>query len=255
MVLILGYLLFAMGVLILAQPASTGWYTYVEIAVSLIGLIIVVAVFITRKDTKLCGICMMAAGAFVYVVFRIVGTSEGTSIYAYPVLIASMVYLNIRLEIWGNSTIVAVNIIRVLMHINSLNGSDGEAKILNRLVSFLVACVSIRIMQILVKFNEENTAVIMKAAKKQEASNMVMVTVADIIIKHFGEAMELFNSLSENLNKNHTSMKNIADSTVSTAEAVQDEATICGAILAQADQASEVTESMVLASGRVNDIV
>lgn len=255
MVLILGYLLLAMGISILAQPASAGWSTYVEMVASLVGVIVVVTVFFTRKDTKLCGVCMMGAGAFVYVVFRLVGTSEGTSIYAYPILIASMVYLNIRLVIWGNSTIVAVNIIRVLMHIDRLSGPEGENIIINLLVSFLVALASIRITQLLVKFNAENTEVIMEGARKQEASNAIMVTVADNIIKHFGEAMEHFNSLSENLNKNHTSMKNIADSTVSTAEAIQDEATICGSILAQTDQASEVTESMVLASGRVSDTV
>ena len=213
MVLILGYLLLAMSLLALTQSTSAGWYTYVEIVASMIGLIVVVAVFLTKKDTKLCGVCMMAAGAFVYVVFRLVGTSEGTCIYAYPILIASMVYLNIRLVIWGNSVIVAVNVIRVLMHINALSGSEGEAIILNLLVSFLVAYASIRITKLLVKFNAENTEVIMEAAKKQEASNAIMVTVADNIIEHFGKAMEHFNTLSESLDKNHASMENIADST------------------------------------------
>ncbi|MDE6516326.1 MAG: hypothetical protein K2L18_00535, partial [Acetatifactor sp.] len=186
MVVILGYLLFAMGALALAKPDSAGWYTYVELAAALVGLIIVVAAFLTKKDTKLCGVCMMGAGALVYAVFRLVGTSEGTSIYAYPILIASMVYLNIRLVIWGNSVIVAVNVIRVLMHINALSGSEGETIIINLLVCFLVAFASIRITQLLVKFNAENAEVIMEAARKQEDSNAVMVTVADNIIRHFG---------------------------------------------------------------------
>ena len=255
MVVILGYLLFAMGALALAKPDSAGWYTYVELAAALVGLIIVVAAFLTKKDTKLCGVCMMAAGALVYAVFRLVGTSEGTSIYAYPILIASMVYLNIRLVIWGNSVIIAVNVIRVLMHINALSGSEGETIIINLLVCFLVAFASIRITQLLVKFNAENAEVIMEAARKQEESNAVMVKVADNIIRHFGEAMDHFRILSESLNKNHASMENIADSTVNTAEAIQDEATICGSILAQADHASEVTESMISASGRVKDTV
>ena len=230
MVVILGYLLFAMGALVLTRSASAGWYTYVELVAALVGLIVTVAVFLAKRDTKLCGVCMMAAGALVYMVFRLVGPSEGTSIYAYPILIASMMYLNIKLVIWGNSVIVAVNVIRALMHISALSGSEGETIIINLLVCFLVAFASIRITQLLVKFNAENTEVIMKAARKQKDSNAVMVTVADNIIKHFGEAMEHFNSLSENLNKNHASMRNIANSTVSTAEAIQDEATICGAI-------------------------
>jgi len=255
MVLILGYLLLAMGILVLTTPASAGWYTYVEVAASLVSIIVVVTVFLTKKDTKICGICMLVAGAFVYVVFRLVGTSEATNIYAYPMLIASIVYLDTRLVVWGNAAIVGVNIIRVLMHLDRLSSKDGETIILNLLVSFLVAFVSIKITMLLVKFNEENTSVIMEAAKKQEASNAIMITVADNIIEHFGEAMERFNTLSESLGNSHTSMENIAGSTESTAEAIQEEATICREILAQTDAAGEATESMIAASTRVNTTV
>lgn len=50
-------------------------------------------------------------------------------------------------------------------------------------------------------------------------------------------------------------MENIAGSTESTAEAIQEEASICGEILAQADQAGEATDSMIAASRRVNGTV
>lgn len=255
MVLIMGYLLLAMALTLMTSSSNAGWHTYVEAAVSLIGLIVSVIVFCTKKDTKICGVCMMAAGAFVYIVFRLVGTAEETSIYAYPILIASMVYLNIRLVIWGNVSIVCINTIRMLMHLDKLSGPDGESMVINLLVSFLVAYASIRITKLLVKFNEENTGVIMEAAKKQEESNAIMVTVADNIIKHFGEAMERFNTLGESLKNSHTSMENIAGSTESTAEAIQEEATICGEILAQTDAAGTATESMIAASQRVNTTV
>lgn len=255
MVLILGYLLLAMGLIVLTRSDSAGWSTYVEMAASLVGLVVVIGVFLARRGRKICGVCMMAAGAFVYAVFRLVGTSEGTSIYAYPILIASIIYLNVRLVIWGNSAIVAVNVVRVLMHLDRLGGPDGEAIILNLLVCFLVAYASISVTKLLVRFNEENTGVIMEAARRQEASNAVMVTVADNIIKHFGEAMERFNTLGESLKNSHTSMENIAGSTESTAEAIQEEASICGEILTQADAAGAATESMIAASKRVNTTV
>lgn len=253
MLIILGYLAAAMGLAALAGTA--GWYTYVEMGASLAGLIVVLVVFLAKKDTKLCGICMMGAGALVYMVFRVVGMSENTSIYAYPILFASMAYLNVRLLFWGNGVIVGANIIRLVMHLNSISGPNGPEMIMNILVSFLVACASIRIAQILVKFNAENMEEITEAAKKQKASNAVMVTVADNIIKHFGEAMERFDTLGESLKNSHTSMENIAGSTESTAEAIQEEASICGEILAQADQAGEATDSMIAASRRVNGTV
>lgn len=253
MLIILGYLAVAMGLAVLSGTAS--WYTYVEMGASMAGLIVVIVIFLAKKDTKLCGICMMGAGAFVYVVFRIFGMSENTSVYAYPILFASMAYLNVRLLFWGNGVLVGANVVRLIMHLNSLSGPGGSEMIMNILVSFLVACASIRITQILVKFNAENTEVIMEAARKQEASNAVMVTVADNIIKHFGEAMERFDTLGESLKNSHTSMENIAGSTESTAEAIQEEASICGEIFAQADQAGEATDSMIAASRRVNSTV
>ena len=253
MLIFLGYLAASMGLAALAGTA--GWYNYVEMGTSLAGLIVVVVAFLAKKDTKLCGICMMGAGALVYMVFRIVGVSENTSIYAYPFLFAGMAYLNVKLLCWGNGVIVGANIIRLVMHLNSISGSNGSEMIMNILVSFLVACASIRIAQILVKFNAENMEEITEAAKKQKASNAVMVTVADNIIKHFGEAMERFDTLGESLKNSHTSMENIAGSTESTAEAIQEEASICGEILAQADQAGEATDSMIAASRRVNGTV
>ena len=57
MLIILGYLAAAMGLAALAGTA--GWYTYVEMGASLAGLIVVLVVFLAKKDTKLCGICMM----------------------------------------------------------------------------------------------------------------------------------------------------------------------------------------------------
>ncbi len=253
MLIFLGYLAASMG--LAALTGTAGWYTYVEMGTSLAGLIVVVVAFLAKKDTKLCGICMMGAGALVYMVFRIVGVSENTSIYAYPFLFAGMAYLNVKLLCWGNGVIVGANIIRLVMHLNSISGSNGSEMIMNILVSFLVACASIRIAQILVKFNAENMEEITEAAKKQKASNAVMVTVADNIIKHFGEAMERFDTLGESLKNSHTSMENIAGSTESTAEAIQEEASICGEILAQADQAGEATDSMIAASRRVNGTV
>lgn len=250
MLVILGYFLLVTSLMVLTKSAGT--YTYIEMGASLAGLIAAVGVFCTKRDTKLCGICMMGAGAFVYAVFRIFGSDENTSLYAYPILFASMAYLNVRLLLWGNGVIVGVNAVRLIMHMGEISGPNGSAMIMNMLVSVLVAYTSVRIASILVKFNDENMGVIVEASKKQEASNAIMVTVADNIIKHFGEAMERFNTLSESLKNSHNSMENIAGSTESTAEAIQEEASICGEILAQADAAGEAAESMIAASKRVN---
>ena len=49
-------------------------------------------------------------------------------------------------------------------------------------------------------------------------------------MKHFGEAMDMMDTLETSLSNSHTSMENIAGSTESTAEAIQGQAEISGDI-------------------------
>jgi methyl-accepting chemotaxis protein len=96
---------------------------------------------------------------------------------------------------------------------------------------------------------------ITKTAEKQAASNKKMVAVAENIKKYFEDAMEMLNSLQESLDQSNFSMKNIADSTETTAESIQTQATMCTEISAQTDKAEKVSGAMMQASGRVEQTI
>ena len=57
-----------------------------------------------------------------------------------------------------------------------------------------------------------------------------MIIVAENISKHFGEAMDMLDGLQESINVSHSSIQEIADSTESTAEAIQKQAVMCSDI-------------------------
>ena len=59
------------------------------------------------------------------------------------------------------------------------------------------------------------------AAVIQKENNEKMVAVADNITRHFGQAMDMLDELEKSIDINHSSMKDIAESTESTAEAIQ----------------------------------
>jgi methyl-accepting chemotaxis protein len=61
----------------------------------------------------------------------------------------------------------------------------------------------------------------------------------------------MFDVLTETLSNSHESVENIANSTESTAEAIQAQAEICGQILDQTSHAGTVTNDMISASERV----
>jgi methyl-accepting chemotaxis protein len=253
---IVGYVFVSLLAYILNSDASlVTWKSYLQFISSILAIIVSVVLYATKRDTLLCAKGMLGAASVMYIIIRLFGNTEASSMYAFPILFAAMAYLNIRIVIAGNIVILTANFLRLFTHFDNIMGSDGTPMIVGVFVSVLVAYSSIRIMKLLVKFNEENTQVILEAAEKQKKSNEVMVTVADNIIKHFGEAMEMFDTLTQSLSNSHESVENIANSTESTAEAIQSQAEICGEILDQTSHAGVVTNEMIDASRRVTETV
>ena len=255
MTVIMGYLSFAMIAMLLAKSPLISWKTYLLAAASFLSLVITVVLFLTKKDTEICEKGMLLTGAVVYVIFRLFGSTEDTCIYAFPMIFAAMAYLDKKIMVIGNCLVLGSNIIRIIMNPGVFSTDDGSTVVINLLVCILVGYSSIFITKLLIKFNKENMEVILEASKKQEESNRLMTMVADDIIKHFGEAMEMLGTLQESLDNSQVSMENIAGSTEQTAQSIQEEAEICGEILSQTDYASGVTESMIAASQRVSDTV
>lgn len=255
MTVIMGYLSFAMIAMILSKSPLISWKTYLLTAVSFVSLVITVILFITKKDKNACKMGLLITGALVYAVFRLFGSTEDTCIYAFPMIFAAMAYLDKKIIRFGNIIVIAFNVIRIIMNPGVFSTPDGTTVIINLFVCILVAFGSIKIIGLLIAFNKQNMEVILEASKEQEETNNIMTMVADDIIKHFGEAMEMLDTLEDSLSNSHNSMENIAGSTEHTAEAIQDEAEICGQILSQADHGGEVTDSMIDASERVGKTV
>ncbi len=80
---------------------------------------------------------------------------------------------------------------------------------------------------LLTHFFDENMEEIKESAMAQVDSNKKMVMVAENISKHFDEAMTMLNDLDESVAVSHSSIQEIADSTESTAEAIQKQAAMC----------------------------
>ena len=95
----------------------------------------------------------------------------------------------------------------------------------------------------------------MHRTKKQKESHDLMIQVADNIMKHFGEAMDMMDTLETSLSNSHTSMENIAGSTESTAEAIQGQAEISGDIREHAEHAQSLASEMIRSSDKVSQTV
>lgn len=230
------------------------WRTYIQIAGVALAIVVSTILYLIRRETKLCAVVMMGVTAFAYFLIRVFGTNEDTYAYAYPILITSMAYMNVRMVVWGNSVILLANILRLVTHLKQFD-ETGSVMVIAIFMCLLIAFTSIWITNLLKKFNEENTQKITDKAREQEESYTAGLEVAENIAECFEEAMKMMNILENSLSTSHSSMSNIADSTESTAEAIQKQAVVCQRINDQTDKGGEITTEMTNASHRVENVV
>ena len=156
---------------------------------------------------------------------------------------------------WADGVAIAANVIRLIIDYNMYNGVVMASRVLAILVLVIVTCISLSVTKLLKQFFAENMNKIEAAAVIQKENNEKMVVVADNITRHFGQAMDMLDELEKSIDINHNSMKDIAESTESTAEAIQRQATMCAEIQENTDIAEKEISEMVEASHRTDETV
>ncbi|MCM1258308.1 MAG: methyl-accepting chemotaxis protein [Roseburia sp.] len=250
LIVILGYVCITL-IAFVFMGKNVSVRTYVQLIVSVLGFIVCLALYLTRRSTRLCANGMLIAATVVYAVLRVVGTREDNFSYAFPVLFAAITYTNLRLIIVGNAVITIVNVLHVLLNLQMFSTEQGSTMMVNVFVSILVAFASINVTKLLKQFNQENIDVIQEAAREAEENQKTGLKIAEDIIRHFHDAMDMMDTLEESLSTSNFSMSNIADSTESTAEAIQEQAVMCQNIREYADEGKVVAGEMNEASGNV----
>ena len=227
----------------------------IQFVVALAVIIVSVAAYILRKKTRVCELTIAVSMAFGYVVLILLNSTDGVWTYVLPLIMASMVYLNEKLILWADGVSIAANVIRLIMDYNMNNGVVMASRVLAILVLVIVTCISLSVTKLLKQFFAENMNKIEAAAVIQKENNEKMVVVADNITRHFGQAMDMLDELEKSIDINHNSMKDIAESTESTAEAIQRQATMCAEIQENTDIAEKEISEMVEASHRTDETV
>ena len=251
---ILGYFVLSMTANMLTSDMSS-LRSILQIVASALGLIGAILGYVLKRGEKMGANIMLGSAALAYMVIVVVGSNANIYAYAFPILFCSMAFLQVKIVIVGNVVIIVTNILRILMQIGSIDDDFLSAWVLSLLIIGLVAYASIRVTQLLIRFNEENTAAISEAAKVQEESNRKMVRTAEEISTNFAEAMTMLDQLEESVDTGNFAMTNIAESTESTAEAIQKQAEMCAEIQDSTDKAEVGTKEMIQASARTNETV
>lgn len=253
-VVVFGYIA---ATLMLALGVSQGGHAakiVMEAVTAAAVIVISVVAYLGKRTTRTCAVIMTLSMMIGYFVIVQLNTTVGTWTYGLPLLIVAMVYLDKKIVMVTNG-IALVSIVVYLVRCFLGDGSDLQNNVIGLFVLLLIAYACNSAERLLERFFKENLAEIQNASDIQKDSNKKMIIVAENISKHFGEAMDMLDGLQESINVSHSSIQEIADSTESTAEAIQKQAVMCSDIQGNTDQAEQGIKEMIEASHKTNDNV
>ena len=227
---------------------------YVQMGIIAGCIVLATISFIIKRKRKIGMICIAGSGAIMYLAVSILNYNQYVFFYGLIILFTCMTYLNRRLIIWGNSVIVvgyAIHATRMTM----LGASSSDLVFFGGLTIVMCGIGSIVSMSLLLKYNEENMTVISEKALEQEKTSEKLYQIATEITNNFDNATALLKELNEAITVEDEAMRNISDSTASTAESIQEQAMMCESIQREADIAKDGFENMVLASQKTKATV
>ena len=226
----------------------------IQLVAAIAVIVISIIAFLTKRNSRTGALMMVSAMTAGYFIIALFNLTIGTWTYAIPLVIAAMVYLDTKMMMVMNGVIIISSVIRLIMQLKA-GGAVLQNDVIAVFVLVLVGYASDSITILLTHFFDENMDEIKEASMTQVDSNKKMVIVAENISKHFDEAMTMLNDLDEAIAVSHSSIQEIADSTESTAEAIQKQAAMCVDIQGNTDNAESGIKAMIDASRQTDETV
>ena len=207
-------------------------------AVAAVAGIIVVNTYAKKFwNAKKGGEILLGTGSAVYGVFLILNQNNFVYAYGIPLFVACILYLDVKFVYYGIGVATVGNIIHIIVQVITKR-ADGVELFFSIIILATVVYAVYETSILLTKFNEENL-------EMQAAASEKMLATAENLVKHFDSAKEKLETLEEVINNNNESISNIAQSTGSTAEAIQQQALMCEEIHKNTDSAEKETEAMI----------
>ena len=229
--------------------------TAIQGVILLMAMLIATITYLKKDYTKRGMIIIAGMGALMYLTVSVFNASSYSMMYGFVILICCMSYMNRRLIIWGNSFIILGYLVRTIRMIKGVDTFDFDLLGIGWISILLCCFASIMSVTLLLKYNTESTATIMKKAEEQAEAAKVMVGVADEINSRFAKASVRMDELEEAIQVNDKSMQDIAGSMTGVSQSIQDEADMCNTIKKNVDMAEKETEEMIQSSDKVRETI
>lgn len=227
---------------LIAEPEAID---YASAGLCVVGLILMTFARIKLARKYLGGVIMMLGATFAYI--GATWNLRNVTIYAIalPMIIGSIIYLKKRLTLIGCGFTIVGTFVMIGRQVYQ-GIAVGTDVVTGAFVSIFACTTAVSVIHVLDKFNTENMNTIEEAAKQSEETAGQVILVANNIVDHFKDSKDALKSLEESIKLNQDVMGDIASSTETTAEAIQQQAVMCNDINENTD-AAKVQMSEMLA--------
>ena len=245
-ILVLSYITYFVVELLNINKHGAGLGVTLRCGLYIVMLLVVAITYKFMKTKKRCAIIFSVTFLTAYAAL-LFGNGVVVMTMVFPVLIGFMVYLNSLIVILGIIITFGMGILKAVM-------VSGDSELFGYAILILAGyfvCIygSIRTILLLITFGNEDRAVIEAEAEKREE---VAVTVADIVHKmdtDFRSMLKDLNIVNEAMGSADSAIKDISDSTESTASAVGTQASSTSLI----QQNLEVTNTLATEAREITD--
>ena len=254
-VMIMMAYIFGINVLVLTGHMRIG--TLMNVLVSGIGIIIIVGMFVKKRDTELFAKSMMLIAAITHFVDMCTTDSSDTYVYGLIILFVGIIYMNIKYLLILDFIVVMANIVYILGIVKtSTSISDTLYVVFLKIILISLAMfISNKITSLLIQFGKDNLKVVTDASIQQKKNSDKMIGVANELVKGLEVARVMMDALKESYITNQESLENIAKSTESTAQSVQEQAEKCIDIQSHSEIIRDETSKMKKASETTRETV
>lgn len=168
-------------------------------------------------------IFIMGGATIFYFVILIAEDSLIYFAFGLPILICSIIYMNVRLCKFGIMAIVISFVITIAKR--TLTSGEFDLELVPAAITLALAFIAcLCTVTLLTMFNEENNAKITKNAEQTLATGNEMAEIANTITELFNRSQDDMVQLQEIMETQHTGMQEIASSMESTAQSVTTQA-------------------------------
>ncbi len=235
--------------LAVAFGINTNIGVYVQFVMVAVAMGLAIFAFVKYRSSLTCGWLMGIGAVLMYLAIMTVGKLALNFVFALPMLAVLFLYQSIKLMTVMSGAMGGAFLIQLVRWgmFYQLNGSNMFIGGITVGLTVAVCMIGIRLLD---AFNKERVHEVERAAEITHEISQDVLKITEQVLEGFDQVQNSKETLRDAIDTTSLAMKGIADSTESTADAIQNQAQMCDEIRQNTSVAEQESEYMAAASGK-----